>query len=286
MSSTWRPSCCGDDDGEWTPEKIEETLATKKTVEANFVKPVPVHIVYFSVAALNDGTIVNYTDLYKRDDQVIAALLDSDGKAPGKRRPRRSRPGNSGANEKGGSRRGRPLLDSWNGSAVRLQLVGVDHPAVAEPLHHVPLVLAAEREAALAAAELAVNVDHLRLGIPGVVDDDRPGLGIVVGPVEAADLHREAVFAVIGLGRRVGAVRGRFRAGLVREMLEEAGVAGIRAAAMGDAEALDMAARQVDDMEARLARALREIDHADEIAMANPAARIERRLGLGEQCRD
>ena len=27
-------------------------------------------------AALNDGTIVNYTDLYKRDDKVIAALLD------------------------------------------------------------------------------------------------------------------------------------------------------------------------------------------------------------------
>jgi hypothetical protein len=32
--------------------------------------------VYFSAAALNDGTIVNYTDLYKRDDKVIAALLD------------------------------------------------------------------------------------------------------------------------------------------------------------------------------------------------------------------
>lgn len=72
----------GDDEGEWTPEKIQETLAEKKTVQANFVKPLPVHIVYFSVAALTDGSIVNYTDLYKRDDQVIAALLDGDGKAP------------------------------------------------------------------------------------------------------------------------------------------------------------------------------------------------------------
>jgi len=74
----------GDDDGEWTPEKIQETLASKKSKQANFVKPVPVHIVYFSVAALNDGTIVNYTDLYNRDDEVIAALLDGDGKMPGK----------------------------------------------------------------------------------------------------------------------------------------------------------------------------------------------------------
>jgi murein L,D-transpeptidase YcbB/YkuD len=74
----------GDDGGEWTPEKIQETLASKKSKQANFVKPVPVHIVYFSVAALTDGTIVNYTDLYKRDNQVIAALLDGEGKAPGK----------------------------------------------------------------------------------------------------------------------------------------------------------------------------------------------------------
>ena len=36
-------------------------------------------------------------------------------------------------------------------------------------------------------------------------------------------------------------------------MIEKAGVAGIGAAAMGDAEAFDMAARQMDDMEARLA---------------------------------
>ena len=73
----------GDDGGEWTPEKIKEALGSKNAKQANFVKPVPVHIVYFSVAALNDGTIVNYTDVYKRDDQVIAALLDGSGKAPG-----------------------------------------------------------------------------------------------------------------------------------------------------------------------------------------------------------
>ena len=70
----------GDDNGEWTPDKIAATLATKKSKQANFVKPVPVYIVYFSAAALTDGTITDYQDLYKRDTKVIAALLDRDGK--------------------------------------------------------------------------------------------------------------------------------------------------------------------------------------------------------------
>jgi murein L,D-transpeptidase YcbB/YkuD len=75
----------GDDGGEWTPDKITETLASKKSKQANFVKPLPIYIVYFSVAANTDGTIVNYDDMYKRDAKVIAALLDADGKAPVKK---------------------------------------------------------------------------------------------------------------------------------------------------------------------------------------------------------
>jgi len=71
----------GDDNGEWTPERIQEALAGNKSVEAKFVKPVPVYIVYFSSAALNDGQIVDYQDLYHRDGKVLAALLD--GKAAG-----------------------------------------------------------------------------------------------------------------------------------------------------------------------------------------------------------
>ncbi|WP_310468690.1 L,D-transpeptidase family protein [Sphingomonas sp.] len=69
-----------DDAGEWTREKIDEALASKKTVQANFVKPLPVYIVYFSSAAATDGRIVNYTDVYKRDAKVIAALLDQQPK--------------------------------------------------------------------------------------------------------------------------------------------------------------------------------------------------------------
>ncbi len=71
-----------DDNGEWTADKVDATLKSGKSVTARFVKPLPVYIVYFSAAALNDGTIVNYADLYGRDDKVIAALLDRSKKAP------------------------------------------------------------------------------------------------------------------------------------------------------------------------------------------------------------
>jgi murein L,D-transpeptidase YcbB/YkuD len=71
----------GDDGGEWTPEKIQAALDSKNSVQANFVKPVPVYIVYFSAAALNDGRIVTYKDLYGRDSKAMAALDMKDGGA-------------------------------------------------------------------------------------------------------------------------------------------------------------------------------------------------------------
>ncbi len=60
----------------WTPEKVRETVASKKTVQANFPKPLPVYIVYMSSAALQDGSIKDYADIYKKDGKVIAALND------------------------------------------------------------------------------------------------------------------------------------------------------------------------------------------------------------------
>jgi murein L,D-transpeptidase YcbB/YkuD len=71
----------GDDNGPWTPERIEAALDSKKTVQANFVKPLPVYIVYFSSAALLDGKIVDYKDLYGRDAKAMAALNMKDGGA-------------------------------------------------------------------------------------------------------------------------------------------------------------------------------------------------------------
>ena len=60
----------------WTPEKIKQALAGKKEVQANFPKPLPVYIVYMSSAALQDGSIKDYADIYKKDGKVIAALND------------------------------------------------------------------------------------------------------------------------------------------------------------------------------------------------------------------
>ena len=60
----------------WTPAKIDEVLASKKTVQADFDKPIPVYIVYFSAAASTDGRIINYGDVYRRDPKVLAALLE------------------------------------------------------------------------------------------------------------------------------------------------------------------------------------------------------------------
>jgi murein L,D-transpeptidase YcbB/YkuD len=71
----------GDDGGEWTPDKIEAALDSKKSVQANFVKSLPVYIVYFTSAALNDGRIVDYKDLYGRDAKAMAALHMKDGGA-------------------------------------------------------------------------------------------------------------------------------------------------------------------------------------------------------------
>lgn len=71
----------GDDGGTWTPSKISAQLASGKTKQANFVKPVPVYIVYFSAAALNDGSIIDYADLYSRDPKALAALKSKDGGA-------------------------------------------------------------------------------------------------------------------------------------------------------------------------------------------------------------
>ena len=62
---------------EWTPEKIDATLKSGKSVQANFPEPLPVYIVYMSSAATVDGKIIDYPDIYKRDASVIAALTDA-----------------------------------------------------------------------------------------------------------------------------------------------------------------------------------------------------------------
>jgi len=89
----------GDDNGPWTPDRVQSTLASKKTVQANFVKPLPVYIVYFSQAALLDGKIVDYKDLYGRDPKAVAALNMKDGGASLTPPPEKPEPADTAASK-------------------------------------------------------------------------------------------------------------------------------------------------------------------------------------------
>ncbi|HYD36659.1 MAG TPA: L,D-transpeptidase family protein [Allosphingosinicella sp.] len=64
---------------EWDRAKIDQTLATGKATQANLAAPVPVYIVYFTVAATSDGPPMSYADMYGRDGKVLAALSDRGG---------------------------------------------------------------------------------------------------------------------------------------------------------------------------------------------------------------
>jgi murein L,D-transpeptidase YcbB/YkuD len=64
---------------EWTREKVNQTVASGKTVQANVATPIPVYIVYFTVAATSDGPPAVYSDMYGRDGKVLAGLSDRTG---------------------------------------------------------------------------------------------------------------------------------------------------------------------------------------------------------------
>jgi len=69
------------DGTEWDRPKINATLASGKATQANLAAPVPVYIVYFTVAATSDGPPMSYADMYGRDGKVLAALTDRGGTA-------------------------------------------------------------------------------------------------------------------------------------------------------------------------------------------------------------
>jgi murein L,D-transpeptidase YcbB/YkuD len=64
------------DGTDWSRGKIDQTLSSGKATQANLAAPVPVYIVYFTVAATSDGPPMNYSDLYGRDGKVLAGLGD------------------------------------------------------------------------------------------------------------------------------------------------------------------------------------------------------------------
>ncbi len=67
---------------EWDRPKIDQTIASGKATQANMAAPVPVYIVYFTVASTSDAPgIVSYKDMYGRDGKVVAALTDRSSSA-------------------------------------------------------------------------------------------------------------------------------------------------------------------------------------------------------------
>ncbi|MBV9931657.1 MAG: L,D-transpeptidase family protein [Alphaproteobacteria bacterium] len=62
---------------EWDRPKIDEVLASKKSVQANLATPIPVYIVYFTIATTSDKEgYLSYADLYGRDPLATLALND------------------------------------------------------------------------------------------------------------------------------------------------------------------------------------------------------------------
>ncbi|TFI57388.1 L,D-transpeptidase [Sphingomonas parva] len=64
------------DGTEWSRDKVNETVKSGKTVQANVATPIPVYIVYFTVAGTDEGDLKRYDDMYSRDTKVLAALDD------------------------------------------------------------------------------------------------------------------------------------------------------------------------------------------------------------------
>ncbi|MCJ8191355.1 L,D-transpeptidase family protein [Sphingomicrobium aestuariivivum] len=66
-----------EDGGDWSAQKTVDVVNSGENTGAKFVNPIPVYIVYMSVAAKGDGSILAYEDIYDRDGQVLQALNDA-----------------------------------------------------------------------------------------------------------------------------------------------------------------------------------------------------------------
>jgi len=59
----------------WDKAAIDRVVASGKTVKADATEATPVYIAYFTAAAIKDnGGIISYADLYRRDQKVVTAL--------------------------------------------------------------------------------------------------------------------------------------------------------------------------------------------------------------------
>ncbi len=62
------------DDDKWTKERIMGVIESKETKQVSLHTPVPILLLYWTVNAGEDGTVVFKKDIYDRDAGVLAAL--------------------------------------------------------------------------------------------------------------------------------------------------------------------------------------------------------------------
>ena len=62
------------DDKNWTREQIMEVIDSRKTQQVSLHTPISILLIYWTVSAEDDGTVVFKKDIYGRDDAVLAAL--------------------------------------------------------------------------------------------------------------------------------------------------------------------------------------------------------------------
>jgi murein L,D-transpeptidase YcbB/YkuD len=67
----------------WDESRIRSTLEEKQTRTVNLQRPVPVHLLYLTAWADDEGIVYFRRDIYKRDEPLLSALRQSSGKASG-----------------------------------------------------------------------------------------------------------------------------------------------------------------------------------------------------------
>lgn len=62
------------DDPDWNTGRLDEEIDNGRIRTILLKNPVPVHILYFTAWADNDGTVYFWKDIYNRDRQLIRTL--------------------------------------------------------------------------------------------------------------------------------------------------------------------------------------------------------------------
>lgn len=60
--------------GSWDRARIDSIVVSGKTTQVALAEPLPIYIVYFTIAAEDGGEMATFPDLYGRDSSIIAGL--------------------------------------------------------------------------------------------------------------------------------------------------------------------------------------------------------------------